>query len=284
MPGTLTLVATPIGNLADMSFRAVETLKAADRIACEDTRRSRILCAHYGINARLVSYYREREQERAEQLLGLLLEGKNVALITDAGTPGLSDPGAVLVRRAREAGVTVTAAPGASALLCALALAGLDNRDFYFAGFLPASRKARQDALARLAALPCPLVFYEAPHRLAASLQDMADILGERQAQLFRELTKLHEERLRGTLAELALRAEAGLKGEMVLVVEAAPPAPPAGPEETASLLRRLRDQGLSLKDAAREAARKLALPRKQAYQTALALWSEAPENKEETP
>ena len=274
--GTLTLVATPIGNLADMSFRAVEALKKADCIACEDTRHSRRLCAHYGISARLISYYREKERERGAQLVQLLRAGRNIALITDAGTPGLSDPGAVLVRLARAAGITVTAVPGASALMTALALAGLESHDFYFGGFLPATSAARQQCLRRLAPLPCPLVFYEAPHRIHACLQVLCTVFGGRQAQLFRELTKLHEERLAGALPELRDRVAAGLKGELVLVIAGHAGQLTAGAEELAAMLRWHRDEcGASLKEAVNATAQALALPRTPVYRAALALWQE---------
>lgn len=274
--GMLYLVATPIGNLADMSFRAVDVLKNVDCIACEDTRHSRTLCSHYGISTKLVSYYREKEQQRAGQLLALLQEGKNVALITDAGTPALSDPGAVMVRLARETGIRITAIPGASALTTALALTGLGASDFYFAAFLPATAKARQQALRKLAGYACPLVFYEAPHRIHACLQDMLDIFGERQAQLFRELTKLHEEHLTGNLSQLCERVAQGVKGELVLIVAGCSAAPAAGPEDIAAMLRWHRDEcGNSLKQAVSETAKELDLPRTRIYRAALELWQE---------
>lgn len=274
--GILYLVATPIGHLADMSFRAVDVLKSVDCIACEDTRHSRTLCRHYGISTKLVSYYREKEQERASRLLNLLLERKNVALITDAGTPALSDPGAVLVRRAREAGITVTAVPGASALATALSLAGLGASDFYFGAFLPATAKARQQALRKLADFSCPLIFYEAPHRIHVCLKDMLEIFGERQAQLFRELTKLHEEHLFGTLSELCQRVAQGVKGELVLMVAGCEQTPAAGPEDIAAMLRQHRDVcGSSLKEAVSETAQALDLPRTRVYRAALGIWQE---------
>ncbi len=274
--GILYLVATPIGHLADMSFRAVDVLKSVDRIACEDTRHSRTLCNHYGITTKLVSYYREREQQRASQLLALLQEGRDIALITDAGTPALSDPGAVLVRLAREAGITVTAIPGASALTTALSLAGLGASEFYFGAFLPATTMARQQALRKLTGCTCPLIFYEAPHRIHACLQDLLQIFGERQAQLFRELTKLHEEHLLGSLSQLCKRVEHGVKGELVLVVAGCEKAAAAGPEDIAAMLRWHRDEcGSTLKQAVSETAQELDLPRTRIYRAALALWQE---------
>lgn len=274
--GTLYLVATPIGHLADLSFRAVEILRTVDCIACEDTRHSAILCRHHGIATPLVSYYREKEQQRARQLLAMLQAGQNIALITDAGTPGLSDPGAVLVRQARAAGLDIRAIPGASALTAALALAGLEAGDFYFGAFLPATSKARQRTLRSLASLPCPLIFYEAPHRIHACLRDMLLVWGERQAQLFRELTKLHEEHLSASLTQLCQQVADGIKGELVLVVAGCEAVASERPEDLDSLLRWYRDERHStLKQAVREIAADLELPRSQVYRSALALWQE---------
>ncbi len=274
--GTLYLVATPIGNLADMSFRAVEVLRSVDYIACEDTRHSRTLCQHYDIRTKLISYYREKEQQRANQLLAMLAEGKNIALITDAGTPALSDPGAVVVRLARQAGFPVTAIPGASALAAALSLSGLGESAFYFGGFLPATAKARQRSVRSLAALNCPLIFYEAPHRILACLQDMLRILGDRQAQLFRELTKFHEEHLTGTLSQLCARLESGVKGELVLVVSGAERDDAERPEDIDGILRWHRDErAIPLKQAVSETAAQLGVPRTQIYKAALAIWQE---------
>ncbi len=274
-PGTLSVVATPIGNLADLSFRALETLKNADCIACEDTRHSRTLCARYGISTKLVSYYREKEQERAAQLLALLQEGQNIALISDAGTPALSDPGAVLVRLARAAGIPVTAVPGPSALMTAIALAGLEDTAFYFGGFLPATSTARQQALRKLAALPCSLVFYEAPHRIRACLADALAVLGDRQAQLFRELTKLHEEQRTGSLSELVAQLGDPVRGELVLLIAPGKSSLADSQEEMTALLRQYREEGASLKQAVSETAKTLDLPRTPVYRAALALWQD---------
>lgn len=274
--GTLYLIATPIGHLADLSLRAVETLRAVDCIACEDTRHSTILCRHHGITTPLVSYYREKERQRTPQLLARLQAGKNIALITDAGTPGLSDPGAVLVRQARAAGLEIRAIPGASALTTALSLAGLEAGDFYFGAFLPATSQARQRALRSLAGLHCPLIFYEAPHRIHACLRDMLLVWGERQAQLFRELTKLHEEHLNGSLTQLCQLVAGGIKGELVLVVAGCEAVANEKPEDLDSLLRWYRDERQStLRQAVSEIAADLGLPRSQIYRSALALWQE---------
>lgn len=274
-PGTLSVVATPIGNLADLSFRALETLKNADCIACEDTRHSRTLCARYGISTKLVSYYREKEQERAAQLLALLQQGQNIALISDAGTPALSDPGAVLVRLARAAGIPVTAVPGPSALMTAIALAGLEDTAFYFGGFLPATSTARQQTLRNLATLPCPLVFYEAPHRIRVCLADALAVLGDRQAQLFRELTKLHEEQRAGSLSDLAAQLDDPVRGELVLLIAPGKSSPADSRKEMTALLRQYREEGASLKQAVSETAKTLDLPRTPVYRAALALWQD---------
>ena len=275
--GTLYLVATPIGNLADMSFRAVEVLRKVDCIACEDTRHSRKLCSHYSITTPLISYYREKEQQRADQILGMLQAGKDIALITDAGTPALSDPGAVLVRLVRAAGIPLTAIPGASALTTALALAGLGESSFYFGAFLPATTKARQQALRNLISSSCPLIFYEAPHRIHACLQDMLQIFGDRQALLFRELTKLHEEHMPGSLSQLCTRVEHGVKGELVLVVAGCDKTSvEERPQDITAILRWHKDElGSTLKEAVSETAAELGLPRTRIYRAALALWQD---------
>ena len=274
--GRLYVVATPIGNLKDLSQRVIETLASVDLIACEDTRHTLKLCRHLQLTTPLTSYFREREQQKSEQLLGRLLAGEHIALVSDAGTPALSDPGAVLVAKARAAGVPVVAIPGPSALTAALSVAGLAQTGFFFAGFPPANKSERRQLLRTLAALPYPLVFYESPHRIAASLADMARVLGNRRAQLFRELTKIHEECVAGSLSALAERVADGIKGELVLIVEGAAAPPTDRPEDIDGLLRWYRDeQRLSMKDAVRTVAETLDLPRSQVYKKALALWRE---------
>src|SRR6266404_7255597 len=205
MPGTLYVVATPIGNLADITHRAIQILNDVDLIACEDTRHTRKLLQHYGITTRTVSYHEHNEQQRAGELIELLKEGKDVGVVSDAGTPGISDPGFRLVRLAIEQSVPVVAAPGPSALITALVASGLPTDEFFFGGFLPARSGARQARLSALRSVPGTLIFYEAPHRLAATLKDALEILGEREAVVARELTKLHEEIRHGLLGELAM-------------------------------------------------------------------------------
>ena len=221
MPGRLLIVATPIGNLDDISPRARAALEQADLVACEDTRRTGRLLGHLGIKKKLLSLHEHNERQRLPRLLDLLSQGQTVALTSDAGTPLLSDPGFLLVREAIGQGIPVEHLPGPSAVLTALVVSGLPPYPFTFAGFPPPKSGKRKRFFARFADLDHTLIFFESPHRLLASLGDALDELGDRPAALGRELTKLHEEVLRGSLAELlkVLEARASLKGEFVLVV-----------------------------------------------------------------
>jgi 16S rRNA (cytidine1402-2'-O)-methyltransferase len=273
-PGTLHIVATPIGNLGDVSQRMRETLAAADVIACEDTRHTRKLLSHLNISAKMMSCRRENEQEQAAALTARLLAGENIAFVSDAGTPGLSDPGAVLVQAARAVGIAAVPVPGPSALAAALSVAGLDSSSFYFGGFPAAKQSERRRQFAALKTLPCPLIFYEAPHRIEASLEDCLEVFGDRPAQIFRELTKLHEEHLAGTLSQLLVRLRGKARGELVLIVTGRDAAQEEKkPDNLDDLLLWHRDQGSSLKDAARQIAADLDLPKSQVYQQALVLW-----------
>jgi 16S rRNA (cytidine1402-2'-O)-methyltransferase len=271
-PG-LYLVATPIGNLRDVSLRALEILAAADIIACEDTRVTRKLLSHYGIGTPLTPYHDHNAATARPKLVARLAEGARVALVSDAGTPLVSDPGYRLVRAAQAAGHPVTAAPGASAVLAALAVAGLPTDRFFFEGFLPPKETARRTRIAALARIPATLVLFETGPRLAAALADLAAGLGEREAAVCRELTKLHEEVRRGTLAELAdaYRSLPEPRGEIVIVT--APPTEPesASAEEVDALLRNALDR-LSVKDAVDEVAGISGQPRRDVYRRALAL------------
>lgn len=273
-PGTLYLVATPIGNLEDLTFRALRILQEVDLIAAEDTRHSRKLCNHYGIRTPLTSYFAHNEQEKGERLLQILAEGRSVALITDAGTPAISDPGYLLVRRCRDAGLPVAAVPGPSAVIAALSVAGLPSERFAFEGFLPAKSAARRKTLRALQGEPRTTVFYEAPHRLAAALGDVVVELGpQRELAVARELTKVHEELFRGSAA--AALAHFGqierVKGEIVLLIG---PAADTAPEETVeeALHRWRRDTDLPMRAIVKEVARQFNLPGSEVYRRSLQL------------
>jgi 16S rRNA (cytidine1402-2'-O)-methyltransferase len=273
-PG-LHIVATPIGNLGDITLRALATLAGADLIACEDTRVTRKLLDRYAITTKLTPYHDHNAATARPQLLRRLADGAAIALVSDAGTPLVSDPGFKLVRAAHEAGHAVTTLPGASATLAALTVAGLPTDQFLFAGFLPPKESARRARIAELARIPATLVLFETGPRAAAALADLAAGLGPREAALCRELTKLHEEVRRGDLAALAQGcAGSELRGEIVLVI-APPDAPaPASADETDALLRAALTR-VSLKDAVGEVAEVTGLPRRELYQRALVLAKE---------
>ena len=263
MDGTLYLVATPIGNLGDFSPRGVETLERADFIAAEDTRVSMKLLNHFGIKKPLVSYHEHNRASAGQTILTRLLAGETCALVTDAGTPAISDPGEDLVRLCGENNIAVEAIPGCCAAICALAVSGLPTGRFTFEGFLPANKKERRTALLRLQGEERTMVFHEAPHKLRATLSDMAEILGDRPVALCRELTTLHEETLRTTLsAAVALYAEREPRGEYVLVVAGARPMeePAVTLEEGVSRVQRLREDGIKMKEAVRSVAGQTAL------------------------
>ena len=221
MIGKLYLVATPIGNLEDITYRAVRVLKEADLIACEDTRHTRGLLDHYGIDRPTISYHEHNESGRTPDLIERLKGGQSIAVVSDAGTPLISDPGYRLVNQALAEGIVVVPIPGPSAILAALTASGLPTDAFHFGGFLPAKTSQRRKTLEAVRKFECSLVFYETPHRILEALEDMALVLGERPIVLTRELTKLHEEFLRGTAAEVLenLRARPSIKGEMTLVI-----------------------------------------------------------------
>lgn len=269
--GTLYLVATPIGNLEDMTLRGVRLLGEVRTVAAEDTRTARRLLNHYQIANRLLSYTEHNRRVRIPQLLRLLESG-DVALISEAGTPAVSDPGQELVAAAIEAGHQVTAAPGASAVLAALTLSGLSTRQFVFLGFLPRKSGERRASLRAVAEQPRTLICFEAPSRLRRSLADILASLGDRRIALCRELTKLHEEILRLRVSEaLALPQEP--RGEYTLVIEGSENQPrPATDEDTRARLLRLREAGLSAREATSRVASELHLPRRRLYQEWLTL------------
>lgn len=221
MSGILFLCATPIGNLEDMTFRAVRILKEADLIAAEDTRNSMKLLNHFGIKTPMTSYHEYNKREKGKKLISVLTEGKNVALITDAGTPGISDPGEELVRMCHEAGISVTSVPGASACITALTVSGLSTRRFAFEAFLPADKKERAEILSELEKETRTLVIYEAPHRLVKTLEELREAVGDRRLTVCRELTKKHETQWQTSIQEAAdYYKESAPKGECVLVIE----------------------------------------------------------------
>jgi len=269
--GTLYLCATPIGNLEDVTLRVLRTLKEADLIAAEDTRRTRKLLAHYGIHTRLVSYHEHNRRSRGDQILALLQAGKQVALVTDAGLPGISDPGEEIAARALAEGIKVVPLPGPNAALTALAASGLPAARFSFEGFLPVQPAARKERLQSLTEETRTLIFYEAPHRLQRTLQDLLAVLGDRKIAVARELTKVHEEVWRGSLSA-ALAYFQNPRGEFTLVVAGAKKQKTAAPEKPVSRaaiaekVRTLEAGGKDRREALKEAARQLKLKRRDVY------------------
>ncbi|MEF2072067.1 16S rRNA (cytidine(1402)-2'-O)-methyltransferase [Consotaella aegiceratis] len=272
-PG-LYLVATPIGHLGDITLRALEIVAGADRLACEDTRVTAKLLARYGIERRTVSYHEHNAAEAGAALIADLEAGLSVALVSDAGTPLVSDPGARLAQAAIDRGIPVWPIPGASAVLSALIASGLPAESFFFAGFPPPKQMARRGRLEELVRVPGTLVFYEAPHRIAESLADMAEIYGaERPAAVCRELTKAHETTYRGPLGDLArdFAAMERVRGEIAVVIAPPPAEAPATAEDVDTILAGLLDEMKPAK-AAQEAARLTGLPRRDLYARALAM------------
>ncbi|HEU0094003.1 MAG TPA: 16S rRNA (cytidine(1402)-2'-O)-methyltransferase [Vicinamibacteria bacterium] len=270
-PGTLYVVATPIGNLEDLTLRAVRVLREVALIACEDTRRTARLLQAHQISTPTTSFFEHNERWKGDRILRALREGRDVALVSDAGTPGISDPGFRLVREARAEGLAVVPVPGASAAVAALSVSGLPTDRFLFVGFLPARTHARRQALEGVAPQRETLVVYEAPTRVLATLSDMIELWGDRDAFLCREATKIHEEYVRGSLsalrASLAQRSE--VKGEIVLVVEGAgePTVPDADAE---TVYAALAAEGLTRREAVKETARRLGLPAREVYRRVL--------------
>ncbi len=270
MPGTLYLVATPIGNLKDISHRALDTLSLVDLIACEDTRHTRKLLGFYRISNKLTSYHEHNEHERAEQLAELLIAGNSIAVVSDAGTPGICDPGFRVVLRAIEIGAEVVSVPGPAAFVSAAAASGLATDSLFFGGFLPAKKGERRKRLDEIRAVPATLVFYETPHRLARSLADCAEILGDRKAVIARELTKLHEEFVRGNLKELADNySKTTVKGEIVLVIERDTNNAERSIISNTTLAERIAEleaDGLEPKTALKKAAKEFGVSKSKAY------------------
>lgn len=265
--GTLYVVATPIGNLGDMTYRAVETLRAVARIACEDTRQTRKLLDHFGIATPMLSYHEHNEAERSAELLDRLESGESLALVSDAGTPLISDPGYRLVRGAVERGIPVVPVPGVSAVVAALSASGLPSDAFRFCGFFPRKQGERRRLLESLAREEATLGFYEAPHRILETLQDLEETLGDPPVVLARELTKLHEEFLRGRASEVraALERRDAIRGEMTVLVGRNDRKAESA-ETIEEMVARLVGQGLSRMDAIKAAARERGLPKREVY------------------
>jgi len=280
MAGTLYIVSTPIGNLADITHRALRILREVDLIACEDTRHTRKLLNHFAIDAATISYHEHNERERADELCAMLAADKDIAIVSDAGTPVVSDPGFRAVNLAIEKGFRVVPIPGATAFVAALSASGLPSDQFFFAGFLPARSSARRAKLEALRSIDATLIFYEAPHRIAATLCDAADILSNRHGVVAREMTKLHEELVRGRLNELAANFSdrSKTRGEIVLLIDGAPASDidqrlgtASTSQALAERIGELEQEGLNDKAALKKAARELGLKRDEAYRLMLA-------------
>ena len=276
MPGMLYLVPTPIGNLGDISIRCRQTLEQADFIAAEDTRVSLKLLNHLGIKKSLVSYYEHNKAQKGNVIIDRILAGETCALVSDAGSPAISDPGEDLVKQCAEAGITVCAIPGPCAVITALSISGQSTGRFCFEGFLSTAKKSRREHLQQLKNEPRTMIFYEAPHKLPATLEAMAEVFGEdRPISLCRELTKLHEEVIRTTLGgAMALYQQQPPKGEFVLVVAGATPEvkEEATAQDAAARVQQLMADGLSRKDAIKQAAKELDLPKNVVYDAALTI------------
>lgn len=268
--GKLYVVGTPIGNLSDFSPRGIETLESVDYIAAEDTRVTLRLLTHFGIKKPLLSYYKPHEAEKSAKILQLLSEGSSVALVSDAGMPCISDPGVYLVQKCYEQGIPVESVPCCNAAIAAVAISGIDTTRFAFEGFLPVNKKERQERLNDTAKLPHTLIYYEAPHKLRQTLSDLSEALGGgRNAALCRELTKLHEEVIRGTLSELCgIYEQSEPRGEYVIVIEGAAPQQQEAMtlEQAAELARSYADGGDKLSEACKKAAQAAGVSRKELY------------------
>ena len=276
MTSTLYIVSTPIGNLEDITLRALNILKEVDLIACEDTRTSKKLLSRYQIQKPLTSYHEHNEIEKAKELLSLLQEGKSVALITDAGTPGVSDPGFRIVKLASENGVQVVPIPGASAAIAALSISGLPTSSFTFLGFPPKQNKKLIEYLERVKGYPETLIFYESPKRIIKTLEAITEVFGDRNASISREITKMYEETLRGFLSEIksTLESRDSIKGEFILVVEGDTREKADFDSKTIDdLLHYLKKEGHSLKDAVKQVATDSGVSKSKIYKKALQIW-----------
>ena len=271
MSGSLYIVPTPIGNLEDITFRAVRVLKEVDLIAAEDTRHTQVLLNHYDIRTSVTSYHEHNERGKARELVEQLRQGRSIALLSDAGTPMISDPGYRLVVEAIRAGVQVIPLPGPSAVTAALSAAGLPTDRFGFEGFLPAKKSERRSALEALKKDTKTLIFYEAPHRLKETLADMAEIFGDREVSIGREISKVHEEFLRGALREiLATIEQQTVRGEITLVVQGATSGAPVSEEGVISEIRQLAENGMRVKEISELVGAHHGISKREVYRLAL--------------
>ena len=271
MKGTLYIVSTPIGNLEDITLRALKVLKDVDVIAAEDTRRSSKLLTHYGISKPLISYWGEKEKVRSTEILERLHAGQSVALISDAGTPGISDPGAVLIRKALEEAIDVVSVPGVTALIAALSVSGISTDEFTFMGFLPARKSQRQKVLKDLSYEQRTLVFYEAPHRILETLSDMEEIFGERKTVVIKEISKIYEEVIRGNISEVFRALEkTTIAGEYVIVMEGRAEVEKLTSDDALHEVSTLMKKGLGRKEAVKKVAEAYGLSKKELYDKSL--------------
>ncbi len=274
MPGSLYVVATPIGNLEDMTYRAVRILGEVDLIAAEDTRHTRKLLNHFQINTPLISYYREKEFQRSETLVARMLAGENVALVSDAGTPGISDPGSILVQRSRTAGLAVIPIPGPSALSAAVSCAGLEPGSFIFIGFAPGRSAQRKQLLQSLTDSIYPLVFYESPHRIQRFIKSAEELLGDRKVLWAREISKKFEDIQETSLSTLAASIDdEKIRGELVIIIHPGSPVVPGGESIEEILHWYQANSELSMKDVCKKVSSDMGVSRSNVYQRALAIW-----------
>lgn len=267
--GNLYIVATPIGNLEDITLRAIKTLKEVDLIAAEDTRHTLKLLNHLEISKPLISYHRHNEDIKTDELIAKLKEGQNIALVSDAGTPGICDPGEVIIKKCIEEEIKVIPIPGACAMINALIASGIDTKEFYFIGFLPLNKKLRKEKLEEIEISKKTIILYEAPHKLETTLKDLSNILEDRQVVLARELTKIHEEFIRGTIGEIVKQAKM-LKGEMVLLIEGNKKKETANNFETLTLEEHYKlyeSQGLEKKEIIKKIAKDRKVTKNEVYQ-----------------
>ncbi len=276
MSSKLYIVSTPIGNLDDITFRAIKILKEVDLIACEDTRTTKKLLSRFQIQKQLTSYHEHNEVKKAAELLSILKEGKSIALVSDAGTPGISDPGYRIVKLASEKGVQVIPVPGASAALAALSVSGFPTSSFTFLGFLPKQNKKLTEYLETIKDRPETLIFYESPKRVIKTLEAMSEVFGERNVSVSREITKMYEETLRGALPEVIsnLKSRDTIKGEIVLIVEGNPEDEKIFDSETIDkVLKHLKKEGHTLKDAVKQITSDSGMSKSVVYKKALEIW-----------